>query len=156
MIKFLDQNRNKVELEFKERAFEDQAKHVLVICQYDDKWLLTNHKQRGLEFPGGKVEPSETLEVAARRETFEETGAVLGNVQFVAEYKVTDQKSAFVKAVFWAEVKEINPTNNYHETNGPVLIEGNLLELRLADQFSFIMKDQVIEECILHIKQQKK
>ncbi|MEO2078467.1 MAG: RNA deprotection pyrophosphohydrolase [Bacillus sp. (in: firmicutes)] len=156
MIQFLDQNRNKVELEFKERAFEDQAKHVLVICQYDDKWLLTNHKQRGLEFPGGKVEPSETLEEAARRETFEETGAVLGNVQFVAEYKVTDHKSSFVKAVFWAEVKEIDPTNNYHETNGPVLTEGNLLELRLGDQFSFIMKDQVIEECIQYINQQKK
>lgn len=156
MIQFIDQNSNKVELAFKQRAFPDAAKHVLVICQHGDKWLLTNHKKRGLEFPGGKVEPSETLEEAARRETFEETGAVLGDLQFVAEYKVTDQKGTFVKAVFWGVVKEIDPTNNYHETNGPVLVEGDLLQSRLGEQYSFIMKDKVIEECIHHIRQYTK
>ncbi|MEH7437629.1 nucleoside triphosphatase YtkD [Neobacillus drentensis] len=156
MIQFFDQNRNKVELDFKQKAFKEEAKHVLVICQQGDKWLLTNHKKRGFEFPGGKVEPFETLEEAARRETFEETGAILGQLQFVAEYKVSDQNSSFVKAVFWGQVKEMDRTNNYHETNGPVMFEGDVLELRMGNQFSFIMKDQVIEECIHYIKQKSK
>jgi len=156
MIQFFDQNRNKVELDFKQKAFKEEAKHVLVICQQGDKWLLTNHKKRGLEFPGGKVEPFETLEEAARRETFEETGAILGQLQFVAEYKVSDQNSSFVKAVFLGQVKEMDRTNNYHETNGPIMLEGDVLELRMGNQFSFIMKDQVIEECIQHIKQKSK
>ena len=40
----------------------------LVICRFFDQWLLTRHKERGWEFPGGKREPGETLEVAAFRE----------------------------------------------------------------------------------------
>ncbi len=52
----------------------------MVICQYEKGWLLTNHKTRGFEFPGGKVEQGESLEEAARREVYEETGAILGEL----------------------------------------------------------------------------
>lgn len=156
MIHFLDQNGNKVEFTFTCGAFEEKAKHVLVICQYEGSWFLTRHKKRGLEFPGGKVEKGETLEAAARRETFEETGAIIGALQFIAEYKVIDPMGSFVKAVFLGNVERVEKTNNYFETNGPVSISGDILELRFGEEFSFIMKDQVIKECIHRIKCQNK
>jgi 8-oxo-dGTP diphosphatase len=151
MIKFLDQNGNKVELSFVQHAFEEEAKHVLVICQYEGGWLLTNHKKRGLEFPGGKIEPGETVEEAARREVYEETGAKLDALYSIGEYKVADPNGAFVKAVFFGKVMELHATDTYFETNGPVLVYGDLLEKRFGEEYSFIMKDQVVAECIQFI-----
>ncbi len=152
MMHFLDENGNPVELSFSPYAFEEEAKHVLVICQYGEEWLLTNHKERGLEFPGGKMESGETLEEAARREAFEETGAILGELKFIAEYKFTDPMRSFVKAVFWGKVIQVEETTSYHETNGPVIVKGDILQHRLGDSYSFIMKDQVVERCVQFIQ----
>lgn len=148
MKQFLDSYGHTVELSFTKNAFEEKAKHVFVICQYRDAWLLTKHKNRGLEFPGGKVEAGESLEDAARREVFEETGATLMGIKQFAEYRVTSERDSFVKAVFWGEINNIRETYHYYETEGPVLINGDLLQLRFGNEYSFIMKDQVIEECI--------
>lgn len=152
MKQFLDRNGNKVELSFLRNAFEESAKHVLIICQYKDFWLLTNHKQRGLEFPGGKVEAGETLEEAARRETYEETGGILGGLKFIGEYKVSDKKGSFVKAVFLGEIERIEKTNSYFETKGPVMVDGDILQQRFEDNYSFIMQDEVIGECLKQIQ----
>ncbi|PFP27890.1 nucleoside triphosphatase YtkD [Bacillus sp. AFS073361] len=155
MIHFLDANGNKGELSFSPNSFQEKAKHVLVICQHGDEWLLTNHKQRGLEFPGGKMESGETLEEAAQREVFEETGAILTELIFLAEYKIFDPEKSFVKTVFWGNVKRIEKTSGYYETDGPVLVQGDILTQRFGDTYSFIMKDQVIEQCVKHIQRIK-
>jgi 8-oxo-dGTP diphosphatase len=155
---FLDQNGNQIELSFSRGSFGEAARHVLVICQHEDEWLLTKHKVRGLEFPGGKCESGETIEQAAHREVYEETGAILSSIKWIAEYKVTDSKGSFLKAVFFAQVKNMDISDSYHETDGPVLIAGDLSQVRFGNEYSFIMKDHVIEECINYIqnKQPKK
>ncbi|WP_066258315.1 RNA deprotection pyrophosphohydrolase [Neobacillus drentensis] len=152
MIHFLDKNENPVDLSFSQNAFEEKAKHVLVICQYREEWLLTNHKERGLEFPGGKMESGETLEEAAHREAYEETGAILGKLKFIAEYKFSDPMKSYVKAVFWGKVDRVEETTSYHETRGPVLVTGDILQKRFGDHYSFIMKDQVVEQCVTLIQ----
>lgn len=151
MIEFLDVIGNKVELALSTNAFQQKAEHVLVICQYKGSWYLTNHKVRGLEFPGGKVETGESLSEAAYREVYEETGAIIDELLQIAEYRVTDGKDSFVKAVLWGKIKTIDKTNNYYETNGPVAVKGDILQLRFGQEYSFIMKDEVIQECIKQI-----
>jgi 8-oxo-dGTP diphosphatase len=148
---FIDRLGKKVELSFSSNAFGQEAKHVLVICKYLDDWLLTMHSVRGLEFPGGKVEPRESLKEAAMREVYEETGATLEDLTQIAEYRVADEKNTFVKAVFWGKIKSVHKMNSYFETKGPVLIKGDLLDLRFGEEFSFIMKDDVVAECIKYI-----
>ncbi|MGJ7912918.1 RNA deprotection pyrophosphohydrolase [Neobacillus sp. LXY-1] len=152
MKQFFDDRGNLVELSFDAHSFPEEPKHVLVISQWDEDWVLTNHKERGLEFPGGKREQGESLEEAARREAFEETGAVFDTLTYIADYRVMDENGSFVKAVFWGKVTELKKTDGYYETNGPVIIKGDLLQLRFGAEYSFIMKDQVVEECIKYIQ----
>jgi 8-oxo-dGTP diphosphatase len=80
MKTFLDLAGNKVELTFSQNAFQEESRHVLVICHLGDDWLLTHHKTRGLEFPGGKMETGESLEDTAYREVYEETGALISEL----------------------------------------------------------------------------
>lgn len=48
---------------------------VVVVVHRDGRYLLLKEtKHRGWYFPAGRVEPGESLEEAARRETREETG----------------------------------------------------------------------------------
>lgn len=156
MKRFLDKLGNKVELSFSSNAFEQKAKHVFVICKYLDAWLLTKHSIRGLEFPGGKVEAGETLNEAAIREVYEETGAKIEGLTQIAEYRVSDQKNTFVKAVFWGKINSIDKKNSYFETNGPVLVKDNLLDMRFGEEYSFIMKDEVVAECLAFIYKREK
>ena len=147
-MKFKDMNGGDVVLSFQENAFEKNARHVLVICKYQDKWLLTNHSVRGFEFPGGKMEKGETLEEAARREVMEETGAVLSRLVSIGEYQVSDEEGSFVKRIFYGEADSIDSRDDYLETAGPVLISGDLLAERMKDEYSFIMKDDVMKHSL--------
>lgn len=63
------------------KAFEDFYKGrnqfaATLIMDNDSKILLGTHYKGGLAFPGGSVEPNESMEDAALREMYEECGAV--------------------------------------------------------------------------------
>lgn len=150
---FKDKHGNTVTFSYEKNQFPIPPEHVLVLCRYQGKWLFTKHKKRGLEFPGGKVEKGETIEEAAKREVWEETGGVVDQLHYIGEYEVRGSGELFVKAVFFSEISSIEKRENYFETEGPVLYEENsLLEDRFQAKFSFIMQDEVIKESLLYIE----
>ncbi|WP_445489335.1 RNA deprotection pyrophosphohydrolase [Niallia sp. 03133] len=151
MKTFYDFFGSKVHFSFQKEDFFTEAEHVIVICYMKGKWLLTEHKKRGLEFPGGKVERGECIEAAAKREVYEETGALCTKLNWIAQYQV-DADKHFVKAVYFAEIDQLIKKDEYLETNGPILIEDSVLEQRFNHQFSFIMKDKVMTYCLTRIK----
>lgn len=54
-----------------------QYKYALILSEYQGKFLLSRHKERTTwETQGGHIEPGETPLEAAKRELFEESGAV--------------------------------------------------------------------------------
>ena len=138
MFSFTDLNGIKVTLSFEKSAFVIPSKHILVLANQEDKLLLTQHPKRGYEFPGGKVEGNETLIEAALRETYEETGARISNIEWLAEYIVHDLKP-FCKTVYRANVDQIDENFEMHETEGPIWF--SLEEFFQSKELSFHMKD---------------
>ncbi|MGD7044352.1 RNA deprotection pyrophosphohydrolase [Jeotgalibacillus proteolyticus] len=133
----------RVHFSFEKLPFGEEPKHVWILTRYQHKWIVTKHKQRGLEFPGGKVEAGETLKEAAIREIREELGGEAGELHYIGQYKVEDQ-FPFIKAVFFTELVKVHSQEHYFETAGPLLVGGQLHCLRMGEEFSFLMKDHVL------------
>ncbi|WP_163526700.1 RNA deprotection pyrophosphohydrolase [Halobacillus ihumii] len=153
MKTFSDYYRNQVKLSFDNHPFSKTPKHVWVICQFDNKWLLTNHKDRGLEFPGGKVEKGETAKDAAIREVLEETGGRVKQIDYVGQYHVAGKGGTIVKNVYFASISQLQSQDHYFETNGPVLLEELPEGIVSDEQYSFMMKDDVLPNCMRQIKE---
>ena len=146
-MRYIDLNGVECRLSFEPGAFAIASKHVLVIAKYRGQWVLTKHKKRGLEFPGGKQEPGESLEEAAAREVYEETGAVVNGLEWFAEYQV-DAEPSFCKTVFIGEIERLDSVQEM-ETDGLVLAD----QLVLDESFSFLMKDAGMKEIIKKVEQ---
>jgi mutator protein MutT len=59
----------------------------IIILDEQDRILLTQRADnRAWSIPGGSLEPGETLEQAARRETEEEVGLQIGEMEFAGVY----------------------------------------------------------------------
>jgi 8-oxo-dGTP diphosphatase len=144
MHTFTDHYNNEVILSFEDHPFSKNPKHVWTICRYQEQWLLTSHSRRGLEFPGGKVEPGESAEEAAVREVKEETGGHVSSIQYIGQYKVSGRGKTIIKNIYYAEVDQLLKQQTYFETNGPVVLSTLPEKVAQDSRFSFIMKDDVL------------
>ncbi|WP_245747447.1 RNA deprotection pyrophosphohydrolase [Anaerobacillus alkalidiazotrophicus] len=152
---FVDYYKNTVELSFVPNAFSKNPKHVWIICQFNNKWLLTCHEERGFEFPGGKVEEGETADQAAVREVYEETGGIIKKILKLGQYKVTAKHEIVIKDVYYAQIDRLEKREHYFETKGPTLFNDLPENIRENKQFSFLMKDGVLTHCLDIIKKKE-
>lgn len=151
MIQFRDEQNCVVE--FSSKPEFGESWHVLVLCRFQGQWVLTRNRKRGLEFPGGKREQGETIEEAAIREVYEETGGIVNELRFLGQYKVHDLNKPFVKSIYYTELSSMKRKHDYFETDGPVLRETLPKDIKSVSEFSFIMKDEIL---MLSLKQLNK
>ncbi|MBQ8617694.1 MAG: NUDIX domain-containing protein [Clostridia bacterium] len=100
-------------------------KYVVVLSTCCGKLMLSRHKQRTTwETQGGHVEPGETPMEAARRELYEESGALRYDIRALCDYWAGDEitgKGA-TGMVFHAEIHELG-----------AMPESEMAEVRLFD-----------------------
>lgn len=85
---------------------KEKFKYVVIVTEYDNKWVMVRHRDRNTwEVPGGHIEKGETTEDAARRELYEETGAIKFRLTLISIYSVSiDNKDETLGALYYAKV----------------------------------------------------
>ena len=69
---------------------DSELTRVICVSEYNGKWVYSKHRERGTwEVPGGHIEEGETPIEAAKRELYEETGAVDVEITPVCLYKIS-------------------------------------------------------------------
>lgn len=88
-----------------------QLQWAVVVSRYQQQWLLVKHKQRDtLESPGGKREHGESILACAKRELFEETGALEFDITPLASYAIERvDGSLSYGQLFFAEIAKLGP-----------------------------------------------
>lgn len=67
-------------------------KFAVIFAMYDGKYVFCKHRQRDtLEIPGGHREENETIDNTAKRELYEETGAIDFDIEPIGVYSVTEK-----------------------------------------------------------------
>lgn len=90
----------------------------LVFPWQDGRVLVCDIVGRGWCIPSGRVEPTEDSSEAVRREALEEGGAVLGDVQYIGCYQITERNEIRWADCFAATVKELVEIQVVEESTG--------------------------------------
>jgi len=81
---------------------------VVIFARYENKWLFCRAKGRdGYETAGGHIEQGETPLQAARRELYEETGAVGYDISPLFDYSAKIHNQYSTGQVYFARISEL-------------------------------------------------
>lgn len=101
-----------MKVSFYEYINDDKLKFAVIVSIYQDKWVFCKHKLRDTyEIPGGHRELGEDIEACAKRELYEETGALDFKLERICDYGVIgkskfnhDGKESF-GTLFYAKIE---------------------------------------------------
>jgi len=153
MYKFQDDYGIPVTLTFDQHLYSQRtAGHVLVFAFYEGSLLFTINTERGIELPGGKVEPGETSLAAAVRETFEETGYALSYIEKIGQYTVGD---SIVKDIYIARAEQSIREMKGGTVGGALLFEGIPEQIKGDPRFSRYLYDDLYPLTIAYLRERQ-
>ncbi|MFC3749850.1 NUDIX domain-containing protein [Paenibacillus sp. GCM10012306] len=88
---------------------DSRLKYAVIFARYQNKSIYVKHKERNTwEIPGGRREINEDIHETARRELYEETGALTFNIAPLLIYSVTnDNSEETFGGLYYSEVTEL-------------------------------------------------
>ncbi|MBQ8574519.1 MAG: NUDIX domain-containing protein [Clostridia bacterium] len=108
-------------------------KFAVIISKHNGKWVFCKHKERNTyEIPGGHREENETILETAKRELYEETGALDFDISPVCVYSVTGKNKVNESGeesygmLFFADIKTFE--KELHSEIEKVLLTDTLIE----------------------------
>ena len=82
-------------VQFYNTVDDSLLKFAVIISKFNGKWVYCKHKERNTyEIPGGHREAGEAILETAKRELYEETGAVKYKIEPICVYSVTGKNRA--------------------------------------------------------------
>jgi 8-oxo-dGTP diphosphatase len=139
---FLDCSGFKVNLTFNPTLFLEPT-DVLILPFYQGSLIMTKHKKRGIELPGGKIKGDETPLAAAVREVYEECGARLSSIKLVGQYSIPEfNKVGLIKNIYLANVSQLDANEFCTDTLGPVIFDEIPTDVS-KNEFSPYIQDNV-------------
>jgi 8-oxo-dGTP diphosphatase len=93
---------------------EELLGFVTIPSKYKGKWIFVRHKERETwEVPGGHIEIGECVLGAAKRELFEESGAIEFDIHPICDFSVAIESRITYGRLFIAEVGRLGDMPNF-------------------------------------------
>ena len=94
-----------LEVKFYEEVDDALLQYAVIISKYQKQWVFCKHKHRNtLEIPGGHREINEPIIHTAKRELYEETGAIEYTIEPICVYSVIQNNQETFGMLYFANI----------------------------------------------------
>lgn len=98
-----------LDVNFYDTIEDSLLKFAVIVSKHNGKWVFCKHKKRDTyECPGGHREPNEFIEETAKRELWEETGAVEFTLEPICVYSVKNDSEETFGMLYYADIHEFD------------------------------------------------
>lgn len=139
-----------MKVQFYEEVSDELLKFAVIIAKADGKWVFCKHKDRSTyEVPGGHREKGEAILDTAKRELYEESGAIDFELKPICVYSVIgktrdgeDLREETFGMLYYAEIHEFEKQLHYE-------IKEVLLSESLVTEWTYpLIQPRLIEKVI--------